>query len=263
MKFFENVTDKNRSSDAAALLDATFREFEVVKGKVPSPYISPSGLNCPMDMAFKLKGIPTEDKKESFQSRQFAEHGNDRHDRIQEFLSKTPYWVDVAEYVEEKGLPLIVGERKGHEVLLISEEYRTRFRCDGMLLIEGEYYVLEIKTERGSVTKRRTGPDEKHYLQGLAYTMLLDVDRIMWVYEGREFLKQKPFVQEVTQKEKEYIKDYIKNIIDNVDTPENLPYDPKACRYSSYKKYRKMYLAEIKRKEMEEIWKKEQNIPKK
>lgn len=262
MKLFETKSEKN-TGDAAALLEGLFREFKVVKGKVPSPYISPSGLSCPIDMAFKLQGIPTEDSKESFQSRQFADNGTDRHDRIQEFLSKTPYWVDVAEYVKEKGLPLTIVEQVGHEVLLVSDEYRTRFRCDGILLIEGEYYVLEIKTERGSQTAKRTGPSENHYLQGLTYTMLLDVNKIMWVYEGREYLEQKPFVQVVAEKEKDYIKEYIKNIIANVDTPENLPFDKKGCRYSSYTKYRKMYLAEIKRKEMAAIWEKSQNTPKK
>ena len=262
MRLFETKSEKN-TGDAAALLDALFREFKVVKGEVPSPYISPSGLNCPMDMAFKLKGIPTEDSKESFQSRQFADNGTDRHERIQAFLSTTPYWVDVAEYVKSKNLPLDIIEQQGHEVLLVSEEYRTRFRCDGMLLIDGEYYVLEIKTERGSATAKRTGPAEAHYLQGLTYTMLLDVDKIMWVYEGREYLEQKPFVQVITQKEKEYIKEYIKNIIANIDTPENLQDNERACRYSSYSNYKKMYLAEIKRKEMAKIWEREQNTPKK
>lgn len=262
MKLFEEKSKKDMG-DAALLLDKLFREFKEVKGSVPSPYISPSGLNCPMDMAFKLKGIPTDDTKESFQSRQFAVHGTDRHARIQEFLSETPYWVNVAEYVKSKNLPLTVVEEQGHEVLLVSEEYKTRFKCDGMLLIDGEYYVLEIKTERGSQNAKRVGPSENHYLQGLAYTMLLDVNKIMWIYEGREQLEQKPFVQVVTQKEKDYIKAYIKNIIANVDTPENLPFDEKEYRYSQYSKYRKMYLAEIKRKEMAAIWEKSQSTLKK
>lgn len=247
MRFFEEKTNRE-TEDAAVILDKLFKEFKEVKGTVPSPYISPSGLNCPMDMAFKLKGIPTDDTKESFQSRQFAVHGTDRHARIQEFLSQTPYWVDVAEYVRSKNLPLTIVEEQGYEVLLVSEEYKTRFRCDGILLINGEYYVLEIKTEKGSQNAKRTGPAEEHYLQGLAYAMLLDVNKIMWIYEGRDQLQQKPFVQVITQKEKDYIKAYIKNIIANVDTPENLPYDKKSYRFSQYNEYRKKYFEELKKK---------------
>lgn len=261
MNYFEDKT-KKREFDAAMLLDQTFRKFETIKGRVPSPYISPSGLNCPMDCAFKLQGVPTEDVQESFQSRQFAVNGEDRHNRIQEFLQTTPYWVDVAEYVRKKNLPLEVVAVKGNEVLLVSEEYRTRFRCDGMLLIEGEYYILEIKTERGQQTARRTGPDEKHYLQGVAYAMLLDTAKIMWVYEGRDYLEQKPLVQEVTDEEKVKVAAYIKNIIANVNTPEKLPIGAR-CKYSAYNKYRKMYLAEIKRKEMEKVWLAEQSSRKK
>lgn len=262
MKLFETKSENN-VGDAQALLEGLFREFKVVKGSVPSPYISPSGLGSPMDCAFKLQGIPTEDKKESFQSRQFAVNGNDRHDRIQDFLSKTEYWVDVEQYVKDKKLPLKIVEKQGNEVLLVSEEYRVRFRCDGILLINGEYYVLEIKTERGSVTVRRTGPDEKHYLQGVTYALLLDIGKIMWLYEGREYLEQKPFVQEVTKEDKEYVSDYIKNILANINTPENLPQPKGSNTYSSYKKYKKMYLAEIKRKEMAAIWEKSQTTPKK
>ena len=252
-KFFEDMVD-NSSNDAAALLDALFREFHEVEPKEPSRYISPSSLNCPIGCAFKLQGLSTEPVKESFQSRQFAEHGNDRHERIQEFLSKTPYWVDVEEYIKKKNLPLIVVERAGHEVLLVSEEYRTRFRCDGMLLINGEYYILEIKTERGSVNVRRTGPDKIHYMQGVAYTLLLDTGKIIWLYEGRDYLEQKLFVQDVTNQEKERVSNYIKNIIANVDTPENLPRNEVACMYCPYKKYCKMFFKELKRKEMEALW---------
>ena len=101
MNYFEDKAKKQKF-DAAMLLDQTFRKFETIKGGVPSPYISPSGLTCPMDCAFKLQGVPTEDVQESFQSKQFAVNGEDRHNRIQEFLQTTPYWVDVAEYVKRR-----------------------------------------------------------------------------------------------------------------------------------------------------------------
>jgi len=252
-KFFEDMID-NSSNDAVTLLDTLFREFHEVESKEPSKYISPSSLNCAVACAFKLQGMPVDPVKESFQSRQFAEHGTDRHERIQAFLSETPYWVDVAEYVKNKDLPLTVLAEQGHEVLLVSEEYRARFKCDGMLLINGEYYILEIKTERSSANARRTEPDKKHYMQGVAYALLLDVNKIMWLYEGRDQLEQKLFVQEVTSQEKERVSSYIKNILANVDAPENLPRNEAACRYCPYKKYCTMFFKELKRKEMEALW---------
>ena len=50
--------------------------------------------------------------------------------RIQEFLSETPYWVDV-EYVRSKNSLLTVVEEQRYEVYQ-SEEYKTRFKCDGI-----------------------------------------------------------------------------------------------------------------------------------
>lgn len=242
-KFFENM----EKSDATALITALFREFVVVEGKVGSPYISPSSLDCPVACAFKLTEMPVMDSTESFQSRSFADNGNDRHSRIQDFLSQTEYWVDVEQYVKEKNLPLTIVEKQGHEVLLLSEELRVRFRCDGMLLINGEYYVLEIKTERSSVNARRTSADPKHYSQGVTYATLLDTSRILWVYEGRDFLEQKVFAQDVSSSEKADIVSYIKYILENKDKPYLMERNTKACTYCGYKKYCKEYFKNAKK----------------
>lgn len=254
-KLFENKIGRSGEGDsAAALLDALFREFKVIDSRTPSAYISPSSLNCPVACVFKLQGIEVPPEKQSFQSRSFAENGEDRHTRIQDFLSQTEYWVDVAEFIKKKNLPLVIVEKQEHEVLLVSEKYRTRFKCDGILLINGEYYILEIKTERGSVTVKRNEPDKKHYLQGVAYTMLFDIGKIMWCYEGRDYLEQRLFVQDVTSTEKEQVSTYLTAILENIEKPEALPRNESACRYCSYKKYCKMYFNEIKRKEMEALW---------
>ena len=253
MKLFEQ---DSKPQDAAALLLALFREFkEVPQGEV-SRAISPSGLNCQVACAWKLQGRPVPPEKESFQSRGFADNGEDRHKRIQEFLSQTEYWVDIEAYIAENKLPLQVVRHDGFEVLLWSEEYQCRFKCDGMLKIEGQYYILEIKTERQQANTYRTGPDEKHQKQGKTYTLLLGTDKILWVYEGRDFLEQKPFVQVVSKAEKKEMADYLKKIIANRDTPENLERNLKACGYCQYKAYCKMYFNELARKEFEKCQKK-------
>lgn len=247
MKMFDEA--KPRTTDAAALLLALFREFKVMPAEIGSKAISPSGLACQVACAWKLTGAPVTAQKESFQSRCFADAGTDRHARIQEFLSQTEYWVDIEDYIKEKQLPLEVVVHDGYEVLLWSEEYQCRFKCDGMLKIEGQYYVLEIKTERQQANSFRVGPEEKHRLQGLAYTLLLNTDLIMWVYEGRDFLEQKPFVQQVQPNEKAFISDYLKTIIEYKDSPEKLAKNEKGCAYCNYKNYCKMYFKELKKKE--------------
>lgn len=246
MKMFE---DNKPPQDAAALVLALLREFKELPSEVASQAISPSGLSCQVACALKLQGIPMEPQKESFQSRCFTDCGEDRHKRIQEFLSQTPYWVDVAEYVESKKLPLDIVRRDGFEVLLQHQVLPIRFKCDGMLFIEGNYYVLEIKTERGSVNAFRTSYDPKHQKQGITYTLLLDTDRILWIYEGRELLEQKPFVQLVRKDEKQAMLSYINQIVENKDHVENLLRDEKGCPYCPYKKHCKDYFKELKKKE--------------
>lgn len=246
MKMFEQET---KPQDAAVMLLALFREFKAVPGGEVSKAISPSGLGCQVACAWKLRGTPTQPEMESFQSRGFAENGEDRHKRIQEFLSQTPYWVDVEKYIADRHLPLQVVRHDGFEVLLWSEEYQCRFKCDGMLKIDGQYYILEIKTERQQSNTYRTGPEEKHQKQGITYTLLLGTDRIMWVYEGRDYLEQKPYVQQVTKEDKVKMASYIKSIIQNKDFPEKLERNLKACTYCQYKQHCKMYFKELVNKE--------------
>ena len=311
MKMFE---DTRPPQDAAALVLALFREFETIDSYVQSQFISPSSLECQVACALKLQGIPTEPQKESFQSRCFADNGEDRHRRIQAFLSKTPYWVNVKDYVEANKLDIRVitneeriattraknletieklekkwqatalilsDEEKAqkaadekriaelqewlaqpdefhvkkmydddpYETLLQHKTLPVRFKCDGMLLIEGNYYILEIKTERGQANAFRTSYDPKHQKQGVCYATLLATDRILWLYEGRELLEQKPFVQIVRKEEKQQMKQYLQQIVDNKDSIENLLKDEKGCAYCVYKKHCKAYFKELKKKE--------------
>lgn len=246
MKLFE---DNKPPQDAAALLSALFREFKEVPASVASKTLSPSGLACQVACALKLQGIEMEPQKESFQSRCFTDCGEDRHLRIQEFLSHTPYWVDVATYVKDKNLPLDVIRQDGFEVLLQHKSLPIRFKCDGMLLIEGLYYILEIKTERGCVNSFRTSYDPKHQKQGITYTLMLGTNKILWLYEGREMLEQKPFVQVVTKDEQEDMLKYLNQIVENKDRIEVLSKDEKSCPYCPYKKYCRDYFKELKKKE--------------
>lgn len=247
MKLFEDTLEKKKSPET--VIAELFREFKEVDAEPPSQYISPSGLNCQVACAWKLQGRPVPVEKESFQSASFAVNGEDRHKRIQEFLSKTEYWVDVEEYIKEKKLPLQVLEKEGYEVLLLSEQYQTRFRCDGMLKIDGVYYVLEIKTERQQANTYRTKADEKHQKQGLSYTLLMNTAGLIWVYEGRDYLEQKCFLQEVQLAEKQYIHKYLSDIVENKNTPEKLERNLKACGYCPYKNYCTMYFKELEKKE--------------
>lgn len=291
MEFFAE-TKKRR--DAASILSELFKTYKESSSSA-SRYLSPSSLSCQVACAFKLQGVPTEPSKDSFQSASFADAGEDRHRRIQGFLSHTPYWVDVSKYVSERsdlevrvvtveervsdyrhyneerlkslldyktGMAMVPEEivkeiddldtwlhtedaihcRKmyqddPYETLLVHKTLPIRFKCDGILYIEGNYYILEIKTERNSINIFRTTYDDKHQLQGISYSALLKINEILWVYEGRDSLEQKVFIQSVSDSQHASMLNRFRFIVDNKDNVSVLERDLKACTYCPYKKH--------------------------
>lgn len=270
-----------------------YAEYEVAE-YVPSQNISPSGMGCPIACAFKLNGVPVPAGKASFYCSSAADNGSDRHERIQEFLSRTPYWVDVADYIAKRpelevrvvtaqeqaesleksftsrleqlnilrqqqdftgaeateygdlvkwlSIPIEqhakeIAEKNRFEVLLLHTKYPIRFRCDGMLRIDGKFYVLEIKTERQSKNSFRIAPDPKHAKQGITYEMSLKPDGgIIWLYEGRDALEPKTFLQLPDEQACKENEAYIANIVAKKDTPWLLEIPPaSACTYCEYK----------------------------
>jgi CRISPR/Cas system-associated exonuclease Cas4 (RecB family) len=258
MKDFVSATAPKQFSDAAALLYALLHEpHDVPQEELPSKCISPSCLECQVYNAWKMQGIEPLPAKESFQSQSFADAGTDRHLRIQGFLSKTEYWVDIEKYIKEKGLDdLEVVEKVGPEVLLYSKKYNARFRLDGLLCIENEYYVLEIKTERQAANSFRVAPEPKHVKQGTAYAMMLNTKGILWLYEGRDFLEQRVILQPISEDDKKRISDYMLDIIGSYNEPYMLSRNTKMCVGCAYKNYCKMYFNEYEKKQFLERSKK-------
>lgn len=248
MKFFENATTV-RARETQDIIADLFREFHAVPEYEPNRTISPSSLNCQVACAFKLTGKPITPQKESFQTRSYAEAGEDRHKRIQAFLSQTEYWVDIEQYIKEKQLPLEIEAKDGFEYLIYSQDLRVRFKCDGLLLVNGQYHILEIKTERQSANSSRIGPEDKHQKQAMAYCLLLDIDKVLWLYEGRDFLEQKVYLQLVSREERKQIAKYIGEILRFQHIPEKLQKDEKACNYCNYRNYCKMFFRKLKLEE--------------
>lgn len=242
MRLFEDERDNKNAAD---ILMGALLEFSPVPKYERSRFISPSGLNCQVACAFKMTGAPADAGKESFQSKSFAENGSDRHTRIQNFLKTTPYWVDVVEYVKEYAPDLEIIEEEENEVLLYSKKFNLRFKCDGILFINGTFYVLEIKTERQAANDTRISADDKHIKQGIAYALVLGIDAILWLYEGRNFLTPKVFLQHIVQEEKEALSAYITDIIEHAEQPENLGKDTRSCRTCAYSRHCKKYFKEL------------------
>ena len=226
-----------------------FYERKVNPPYTPNKFISPSGMSCPIACCYKLQGVELPESKESFFDRSKADAGTDRHERIQAFLSQTEYWVNVKEYVEAKKLPLIVLKEDGYEVLLQHKVYPIRFKCDGMLKIDGKYYVLEIKTEGEQKNLNRHSFNPDHEFQGATYSTVLDTVGVIWLYEGRDSCDPKTFLQEITTGDRQLIKKYISDIVKHKDNPFDKFVPEAKCTYCEYKNHCKKEYKEWKKKQ--------------
>lgn len=195
MKTFEEVGKK--PSFPELLLEREISSVITNKGRVSNPSISPSGLGCQRGAAFKLQGAMMKDSEETYESGLAAAMGTFIHERIQKFLSRSKIWVDIEQYLKERPeLNLSIAKEQKHagEVSLVFSGIRNgkkvsppfSFQCDGIVRIDGEYYIVEIKSEGQRAWENRAEPNPKHSMQAISYGFLYGIDKILWIYASRE-----------------------------------------------------------------------------
>jgi CRISPR/Cas system-associated exonuclease Cas4 (RecB family) len=179
------------------------------------------------------------------------ESGTDRHERIQKYVTKAKSfgydmeWIDVEEFLKirpVKGTRIV--ERKGMETKLFNEVLELSFMCDGIIKLNGKYYILEIKTETSFKWQGRTQPDPKHVVQATSYSLALGIDFIMFLYENRDNCAKKPFVLVVNDNDRfERVIHYIETCNSYRDRKEVPPMstNKKDCTYCKFTEECKKY----------------------
>ena len=222
----------------------------VVKGREnrpPSNRYKPSSLGgCLRNIYFQRITAPT-DKAETLEPElvEMGENGTDRHERIQEKVMRMKElghdveWIDVEEFLKRRPVEgTKVVQRVGPEVKLYNETYNISLMCDGIVKIEGVYYVLEIKTEISFKWQGRGEPDEKHRTQAATYSLVLNIPRVLFFYENRDILKKKPYIIEIGQEE---IAERVLNTIETVEEAiltQTVPPKtdkPSECKWCNFK----------------------------
>lgn len=247
MKAFEEMTA--RDSFPEMWVERALAGIIRRKGEPTKPRLSPSGLGCPRSAAFKLMGSMQADSEETFESNLPADMGTFVHERVQRFLRNSEIWVDVEDYIKkfpELGIKINpIQKHEGETSLLFSGERMGKrvppfsFQCDGILNIDGEYYILEIKTETETAWQKREAPNPKHEMQGVAYSLLYGVRKILWLYASRESFgtHRKEYLQEVSESKISNLLDYVVNIGDAVERKDVGSLGKiKDCRYCAFKK---------------------------
>lgn len=209
MKDFDSV--KYSQSFPEMKLEQCINTVITSDAKESNPTLSPSNLGCQRAAAFKLAGAVLEASEETYESGLPAAMGTFVHERIQKFLSKSSIWVSVEDFIENNpqlGLEIAPDQKHAGETSLIFKGIRNdkqvsppfSFQCDGIVKIDNEYYVVEIKTESETAWQNRTAPNPKHELQAISYAFLYGIPNILWVYASRESFgtHRKIYLQEIS-----------------------------------------------------------------
>lgn len=166
----------------------------IEKGKrISHKTFAPSSFRCERHQWFRLRGVEPDVQKKYDQVLEFkAELGTSCHLNIQRRLASHPEfgWTSVSDYLKANPLPYEYTLEEDEESMetRISVEYPPiRFACDGILNVDGIYYLLEIKTAEHSSFNELTDPKPIHVDQIRCYSAILGLHRALVVYQDRQY----------------------------------------------------------------------------
>ena len=213
----------------------------------PSPCYKPSSLHCIRNMYYQCVEADIDSPSESPESVGIGESGTDRHLRIQNYISRMKdygvncEYIDVEDYIKEHNIPdLEVLSKEQFETKLYSPKYNLRFLADGIIKYNGEYYILEIKTESSYKWLQRGGVDPSHYYQAYTYSLCFGIDNVLFLYENRDCCTKKSFMLNVSDTNRQFIVDLLNRCNEYVQNkivpPKPTDIEKKVCQYCGYRK---------------------------
>lgn len=212
---------------------------------VPSQYYKPSSMNCIRNMYYQRTGKQPDTDTMTYSGIGICNSGTDTHLRIQTYVSHMKdygfdcEYVDVAQYIKEhkvKGLQVV--SQSGMETKLLNKKLKMSFLCDGIIKYNGQYYILEIKTESTNKWLPRNAVDPSHFQQITCYCLSLGIPQAIFIYINRDTLNMKAFMIEPTDEMKQNLVGLIENCetyVKKLKTPPK-PEDvlKKTCTYCNY-----------------------------
>lgn len=209
---------------------------------------SPSSLyKCERELFYRVCGTPPEPSTAptylNGSWKAIMDSGTDRHNRIQDTLKVMEgiEWVEVEDYIKNNNLEdLQILNRYGNELLLYSEQISARFMCDGIVKMDGTYYILEIKTmgnRKWEVAGAVGDVNKEHIMQANAYSLAFNIPNVLYVYENRDNNQIHVFTRTVTDEDRRKVLDKIARIKWYKESGKIPPRttDISLCTYCDYK----------------------------
>ena len=199
-------------------------------------------------MYYQVTGVEPDDTDSNYCIIGICNSGTDIHVRIQQAVADMKNngidceYVDVAQFVKDRELTdeIDIVSQQGMETKLYHKSLNISFLCDGIIRYKGHYYILELKTENSYKFGMRKDVDPNHYAQGTAYSYILKLPEVIFVYINRDNLDMKSFMFKPTDEMKQNM---VSKIIDCDGYKERNEVPPKPenlskgfCSYCSYRK---------------------------
>ena len=223
--------------------DIVYDKYKQSAGRKASKSFAPSSFRCDRLSFFRIRGVEPDPVVEIDNSLEFsAVLGTACHREIQSNLKNSigDQWIDVEHYLEKNKL--------SHEYRIVDKtEFETqlefinppvKFSCDGLLRIENEVYLLEIKTSHPQSFKSLSKPKPQHIDQVKCYCSLLQLHKALILYQDRTYGGTKCYELIVRDYEMEEVFNRMNVVLDYVKknlAPPKLPAGDYWCTYCKYK----------------------------
>ena len=240
VKYNSNVSCKFLSNYETFVLD----KIRQKESEPTQMTFAPSSFRCSRCQWFRLRGVEPDVLKNPDAVLNFtAEVGTARHTVIQNNLKELfqENWIDVEEFLNDTNNPhdyVCTKSENGLETLIEFKDYPVRFAVDGIVKIDGEYYLLEIKTSEHNSFADLTDPKSIHIDQVKCYCALLGIKKVLMVYEDRQYGDLKCYELQMKQYELDDIFKSMDTILEMVQcnlAPERLPKGDYMCSNCKYK----------------------------
>ena len=199
---------------------------------------APSSIRCDRLSWFRLRGVQPDKPEVADTVLQFAaDIGTACHRIIQNNLQKMlkDDWIDVSEYLKTIEMPsdysVEVDPNSGETLITLSNP-AVRFACDGIIRINGTYYLLEIKSAEYNSWNSLTTYKPQHKDQVVCYSGLLKLNKVLFVYIDRWYGEIKCYEETIPEYLQQEMFDKMVEITKLAEcgvAPEGLPRNDSWC----------------------------------
>ena len=221
-----------------------FRDAKLAeeRSRVPSKCFAPSSFRCKRKSWFRLRGTEPDPSFQIDSQLEFtAKLGEFIHKHVQANLQELygEQWANVEDYLSTMYDPdCFEVEHSEYETKVFLSEVPIKFSVDGLLNIDGEYVVIEIKSVERSTFEGLTEQRKQDEDQAICYCTFLNVSKVLFIYVDRQFGNMKCYEFNVKDYQIQAVKDNIASIKKDVELnipSERLPKGDKWCGMCVYK----------------------------